>query len=94
MKKNGLCAAYLVGMLLITFCLVQAQTQPVNRSTVSGFVFDPYRRPVPEIRVELMNEVNSVLQRTRTDGSGRFLFRGLSSGRFIIKVLSVGTDYE
>jgi tetratricopeptide (TPR) repeat protein len=41
-----------------------------------------------------MNEVNSVLQRTRTDGSGRFLFNNLSSGRFIIKVLSVGTDFE
>lgn len=94
MKKNSLYAAYLVSALLIPFFVFQAQAQSTNRSSVSGFVFDPYRRPVPDIRVELMNEVDSVLQRTRTDGSGRFYFSGLSSGRFVIKVLSVGTDYE
>lgn len=94
MKKNSLYAAF-VSALLIPLFILQAQAQSTTpRSTVSGFVFDPYRRPVPEIRVELMNEVDSVLQRTRTDGSGRFFFSGLSSGRFVIKVLSVGTDYE
>ncbi|MBC7901332.1 MAG: tetratricopeptide repeat protein [Saprospiraceae bacterium] len=44
--------------------------------------------------MELRNEFNSVLNRTRTDGSGRFSFLGLSSGRFSIKVLPLGTDFE
>ncbi|HVQ39799.1 MAG TPA: tetratricopeptide repeat protein [Pyrinomonadaceae bacterium] len=93
MKKNSLYAA-LIGALLVPLFVIQVQAQSTPRSTASGFVFDPYRRPVPDIRVELMNEVNSVLQRTRTDGSGRFFFSNLSSGRFIIRVLSVGTDFE
>jgi tetratricopeptide (TPR) repeat protein len=93
MKKLSLNAA-LVTALLVPLFILQVQAQSTPRSTVSGWVFDPYRRPVSEIRVELMNEVNSVLQRTRTDGSGRFFFSNLSSGRFIIKVLSVGTDFE
>lgn len=93
MKKHRLYVA-LVSAVIVPLFILQAQAQSTPRSTVSGFVFDPNRRPVRDIRIELMNEVNSVLQRTRTDGSGRFLFSNLSSGRFIIKVLSVGTDFE
>jgi tetratricopeptide (TPR) repeat protein len=93
MKKQQLYVA-LISALIVPLFILQVRAQSTPRSTVSGFVFDPYRRPVADIRVELMNEVNSVLQRTRTDGSGRFLFSNLSSGRFIIKVLSVGTDFE
>lgn len=65
-----------------------------NRNSITGFVFDARRNPVPQIYVEVMNEVNQVLQRTRTDGSGRFLFGGLSSGRFSVRVLPYGTDLE
>jgi Flp pilus assembly protein TadD len=65
-----------------------------NRSTVTGYVFDSQRSPVAQIPVELMNDVNSVLQRTKTDGSGRFVFRGLSSGRFSVRVLPIGTDLQ
>jgi tetratricopeptide (TPR) repeat protein len=93
MKKHRLYVA-LVSALTVPLFVLQGQAQSTPRSTVSGFVFDPYRSPVADIRVELMNEVNSVLQRTRTDGSGRFFFSNLSSGRFVIKVLSVGTDFE
>ncbi len=65
-----------------------------SRNTITGFVFTPDRRPVPQIYVEVMNEVYQVLQRTRTDGSGRYFFGNLSSGRFVIKVLPFGTSFE
>jgi len=45
-------------------------------SSISGFVFDPERRPVPNIPVELKAEF-STIGRVRTDGTGRFVFRGL-----------------
>lgn len=95
MKKNCLNAA-LATALLISFFTLQAQGQipTFGGSTIAGFVFDTERRPITQIPVELMNEVNSVLQRTKTDGSGRFIFRGLSQGRFQIRVLPLGTDYE
>lgn len=95
MKKNRAIAVCLVGAFLITFFIeAQAQNRSLTGSTISGFVFDPQRRGVSEVQVELMNDLNSVLQRTRTDGSGRFFFRGLQQGRFIIRVLPLGTNYE
>lgn len=65
-----------------------------SSSIISGFVFDQQRTPVSQIPVELLNDVNSVVQRTKTDGSGRFLFNGLSAGRFQIRVLPLGTNFE
>lgn len=65
-----------------------------TQSTIGGMVTDPNRRPVVDVRVELMNDTYSVLQRAKTDGAGRFIFRSLYSGRFIIKVLPLGTNFE
>ena len=78
-------------VLLIIGSAVQAQT---NRSTISGFVFDSDRRPIVQTPVELLNDMNSVLARTRTDGSGRYFFGGLPHGRFTVKVLPFATDLE
>jgi tetratricopeptide (TPR) repeat protein len=96
MKKNSLNAACLFSALLVALFVLQAKGQipGFSGSTVSGFVFDPQRRPVAQIPVELLNDVNGVVQRLRTDGSGRFIFRGVSQGRFQIRVLPLGTDYE
>jgi len=55
-------------------------------SSISGFVFDPERRPVPNIPVELKAEF-STIGRVRTDETGRFVFRGLGQGRFTIVAL-------
>jgi len=62
----------------------------VNRSSISGCVFDPDRRPVAQVYVELRSEF-STIGRIRTDGSGRFLFTGLAHGRYTIRVIPVGT---
>ncbi len=67
---------------------------PQFRNTITGFVFDTQRNPVPQIPVEVLNEVNQSLQRTRTDGSGRFFFSGLSAGRFNVRVMPYGTNFE
>ena len=86
----------LISLSLFLFCLVcfVPFAAGQNRSTISGFVFDQQRRPVGQIQVELLNDFNSILARTKTDGSGRFIFNGLPQGRFSIKVLSTGTNYE
>lgn len=65
-----------------------------NRSTISGIVFDDQRRPIVDLYVELLNEVNSTLGRTRTDSGGRYFFGGLSQGRFQVRVLTHGTPFE
>lgn len=66
----------------------------IGRHSISGFVFSPERQPVSQVSVEVMNDVDQVLQRTRTEGSGRFVFRGLSPGRFRVRVLPLGLPYQ
>ncbi len=69
-----------------------AQSQTSN--SISGFVFDAVNRnPIPEVYVELMNDVYATLGRVKTDGSGRYFFGGISSGNFKVKVSPYGTNY-
>jgi len=56
-------------------------------------VWDPGRRPVADVYVELQNENYSTISRTRTDSTGRFSFIGIQSGRYNVKVLTTGTNY-
>src|ERR1041384_1657727 len=94
MRRNTLTAALFVSVLLSLFALpVRGQFSP-SGSTITGFVFDPQQRPVARVYVELINDVDGVLQRMRTDESGRFVFRGVSHGRFQVRVLAQGTIYE
>ncbi len=73
--------------LLTTSLIVQG----IN--TISGHVFDNTRRPVPEIYVELLNDLYSTIGRVRTDGSGRYIFRGVPQGEYKIKVLPGPTSF-
>jgi tetratricopeptide (TPR) repeat protein len=82
-------------LLILCFSsLIQPLFGQQARSTVSGMVFDSKRTPITQIPVELLNDNNSVMQRTKTDGSGRYFFRALPSGRFYVRVLPLGTNFE
>lgn len=65
-----------------------------GRSSISGYVFDATRRPLPDVYVELMDDVYGSIGRRRTDSSGRYLFQGLVEGRYKVKVLPYGTNYR
>ena len=62
-------------------------------NSIEGIVWDPDRRPVPDLYVELQNENYSTLSRTRTNSSGRFSFTGIATGNYNVKVLTTGTSY-
>jgi tetratricopeptide (TPR) repeat protein len=62
----------------------------INR--IEGQVYDPNRLPVQNVYVELLNDVDSMIGQTRTNATGRFTFSGMPAGRFIIKVLPLGTN--
>lgn len=72
-----------------TFAVVQQ-----NANMISGHVSDDRRTPLKDLRVELLNEVDSVIQTAKTDGSGLFIFRKLSDGTFQVRVRGEGTQYE
>src|SRR6185503_4435130 len=64
-----------------------------GRNSISGVVFGESRAPVVDTYVQLLDELGTTISQTRTNGSGRYAFYGLSTGRFKIKVFPVGTDY-
>lgn len=64
-----------------------------GRNSISGLVYGESRTPLADTYVQLLDELGSTISQTRTNGSGRYAFYGLSNGRFKIKVFPVGTDY-
>ncbi len=64
-----------------------------NRNAIFGTVINSAHQPVPNLRVELLDDVYSLITTTRTDSTGRFRFDRLSQGAFQVKVITGGTSY-
>ncbi len=64
-----------------------------NGNSISGHVSDNQRTPLADLRVELLNEVDTVIQTSKTDASGLFVFRKLSDGTFQVRVQASNTSY-
>jgi Tfp pilus assembly protein PilF len=60
---------------------------------IGGHVFTTSRQPLANFQIELLDEVESVIRRTRTDSSGRYLFGGLAQGTYHVRVLTYGTNF-
>lgn len=82
-------------LLLISFgeSKISARNSELVVNSIHGQVWDPYNHPVSDLYVELLNDNYSTIARQRTTSGGRFVFSGLSSGTFKVKVLTSGTDY-
>ncbi len=48
-------------------------------------IFEPGDTPIPGVVIELMNEAGEVLQQTRTNDSGEYLFQHLSPGVYSVR---------
>ena len=82
--------------LVVTAATQQTSTQQNSaqqNNMVSGHVTDDRHNPIPEIRVELLNEVDTVIQVVKTNGSGLFVFRKLSDGTFHIRIQGSDKGY-
>lgn len=62
-------------------------------NSISGHVSDDHRAALPDLQVELLNEVDSIIQRTKTDSTGLFVFRRLTTGIFQVRIQTYGTAY-
>ncbi len=65
-----------------------------GRNSITGFVFGESRTPVSEVYVELQTDMYATIARTKTNGTGLFRFIGLEAGRYVVNVLTTGTDYQ
>ena len=88
-------ARILIGALLVLGVLPAraAPTLQTNSNSISGHVSNDQRAPLADLRVELLNEVDSVIRTVKTDGSGLFVFRKLSDGTFQVRVQTSNTNY-
>lgn len=83
-----------ISLFFILLCTPELFSKPVlaiNR--IEGLVYDPNRVAVNDVRVELLDDVESLVASTKTTAGGRFSFIGISSGRFIIKVVPLGKNF-
>ena len=83
----------LVAMSLSTASDLQTVNLQTNSNTISGHVSNDQHMPLADIRVELLDQVDSVIRTVKTDGSGLFVFRKLSDGTFQVRVQTSGTNY-
>jgi Tfp pilus assembly protein PilF len=77
--------------LALLACSATAQAQ---RNAINGTVINTSRQPVPDMWIELLNDVDSIIKRTRTDSTGRYSFQGLSFGTFQVRPVTSGTPYR
>src|SRR5215510_1138201 len=76
----------------LLICSGEARAQNTG-SSIGGMVLDTSNRPLSNLQVELLDEVEMTVKRTRTDSSGRYLFTGLTRGSFYVRILTYGTNF-
>ncbi len=62
-------------------------------NSITGFVFGSQRQPVEGVTVELLDDFSRTLSRARTNSTGRYFFSGMSSGKYRVRILPLGTNY-
>src|SRR6185503_1571566 len=80
-------------LLSALLALVSFQTNQTSSNSISGHVSNDQHTPLADIRVELLDQLDSVIRTVKTDGSGLFVFRKLSDGTFQVRVQTAGTNY-
>ena len=70
--------------------IVLAQTN----NQIEGRIVTESNVPVNNAYVELYNDVNLLISRTRSSSQGRFSFRNLRAGRYIVQIKPYGTNLK
>lgn len=80
--------------IFFLFAVLFLSQNAFGASTIAGVIYDKQRNTLPEIEVELLNDFYQMIQRARTDGSGRYQFSGLSNGRYTVRAFAFRYDLE
>jgi hypothetical protein len=81
---------------LFLFLFLFLAHNALGASTIAGTIYDKQRNPLPDIEVELLDDLYRVRPggRTRTDGAGKYQFDGLVNGRYTVRVFAFRYDLE
>lgn len=85
---------YFITFTFVIFLTIFTYSVQAQANSISGFVSSSDKSVLVDINVELMDDLNRTVARTRTDGSGRYSFNGLPAGIYRVKVLSSGTNFR
>lgn len=88
-KEKIFNTSFLISVLLMSFFVVQN----AFGSTISGTVYGKQRNSLPDIAMELLNDLGQLRGHTTTDSNGRYEFNGLGDGRFTVRAIAFRYDY-
>ena len=94
MKKKNL-LLILAAAAVIFSCSADVLSQSrrgINR--VEGTIKDITNQPVYNAYVELYNDIGTLIDRQRSSVQGRFSFRGMGPGRYVVQVKPFGTNLQ
>lgn len=94
MKSNVAKPFFAVVSLLFVFCLLTVPALAQGNNSITGFIFGLENKPLSNVTVELQDDLNRMIERTETNGAGRYNFTRLARGRYNVKVFPSGTDYQ
>ena len=81
--------------IALIFCFISAaKVFGQGGNSISGNVYGSERLPLEGITVELLDDLYRTLARLRTNSMGRFFFNRMPSGKYRIRVLPLGTNYQ
>lgn len=83
---------YLYLFFLLFYCINTASA--VGQNSVQGMIFDDNLKPVSNINVELLDDFERLLGKTKTNSGGIFFFSNLSAGIYYIQVRTAGTVFQ
>jgi tetratricopeptide (TPR) repeat protein len=93
MKFKKLLTLYAI-VLFAGLSLLASSANAQGGNSITGHVFGNDRTPIYDANVELLDDLYRLVQRTRTDSSGRYYFFGMTSGRYTVRVMPYETDYQ
>src|SRR5262249_1591737 len=78
----------------ISIVLVIALFLPPQTFELIGTVRDDTGHAVPNVQVSLIDDNYQTVGTKFVDTTGRFRFTGVRQGRFVVRVETIGTDFE
>lgn len=83
-----------INFFCVSVFIFTLSTFVFTQSTITGIVYDKQRNALPDIDIELLNDLYQAIRRTKTDNVGRYEFGGLRNGRYFIRVYAFRYDLE
>lgn len=90
MKPSG--APFVIKMVFAVTFVFLLFTSNALASNIQGYIYDKQRNALADIDVELLNDYYQTIQRTRTDGVGKYNFENLTDGRYTVRALAFRYD--